>query len=140
MLRTILRNDVVNVFVSAKVVRKNVSHHPCGARYGSRVRAERSEGEVPGIYYVSLVAVWQTGRVIVECTKEAVSKFDLTQPRSYNVVSLLLTARLGYLFTQTIVELGGIDELFDSHMHTIFPIVGVNGRHVDALIERIFAA
>ena len=84
--------------------------------------------------------VWQTGRVIVGCTKEAVSKFDLTQPRSYNVVSLLLTARLGYLFTQTIVELCGIDELFDSHMHTIFPIVGVDSRHVDALIERIFAA
>ena len=64
VLRTILRIDVVNVCVTAKVVRKNVSQHPCGARYGSRVRAERSEGEVPGFYYISPVAVWQTGKVL----------------------------------------------------------------------------
>ena len=61
VLRTILRNDVVNVCITAKVVRKNVSQHPCGARYGSRVRAERSEGEVPGILYVQ-ATVWQTGK------------------------------------------------------------------------------
>ena len=62
VLRTILRIDVVNVCVTVMVVRKNVSQHPRGARYGSRVRDERSEGEVPGICYISQDAVWQTGR------------------------------------------------------------------------------
>ncbi len=46
VLRTILMYQRCDV---AKGVRKNVSQHPCGARYGSRVRAERSDGEVPGI-------------------------------------------------------------------------------------------
>ena len=48
VLRTILVYQQCDV---AKVVRKNVSQHLCGARYGSRVRAERSAGEVPGISY-----------------------------------------------------------------------------------------
>ena len=47
------------------VVRKNVLQHPCGARYGSRVRAKRSEGEVPGICFTYCVAVWQTGSVYI---------------------------------------------------------------------------
>ena len=42
-------SSFINDVMSLKGVRKNVSQHPCGARYGSRVRAERSDGEVPGI-------------------------------------------------------------------------------------------
>ena len=42
VLRTVLVYQRCDV---AKGVRKNVSQHPCGARYGSRVRAERSVGD-----------------------------------------------------------------------------------------------
>ncbi len=42
VLRTILKYQLCDV---VKGVRKNVSQHPCGARYGSRVRAERSVGD-----------------------------------------------------------------------------------------------
>ncbi|MBR5003358.1 MAG: hypothetical protein IKY13_07620 [Bacteroidaceae bacterium] len=58
VLRTILVYQQCDV---AKGVRKNESQHPCGVRYGSRVRAERSAGEVPGISIISQATVWQTG-------------------------------------------------------------------------------
>ena len=52
----------------------------------------------------------------------------------------LLSAGVRYFVFDDAIEIVGAEELFNSHVHTVAPIVTRDGRHVDLLFGRILAA